>query len=224
MDVVEGLDSLGRLFVDVLVPRECGGCRTRGVLWCADCARQSRDGPRRVRPEFEPGVPVYSGGRYGGPRRCAVLAAKAGGRRDMAVPLGEQLARLLAQLCRSGALAPRRGLRLVPAPTRARSSRMRGGDPVLRFAAVASRALPKTDVEDLLRYRPGVRDSVGLDAAERRTNVRGKVRVRAVPTPAEGRLTVLVDDVLTSGATACEAVRALAAADVLVAAVVVIAG
>ncbi|WP_041407951.1 ComF family protein [Segniliparus rotundus] len=224
MDVVEGLGSLGRSFVDLLAPRECGGCRTRGVLWCADCARRTRGEPCRLRPVFDPGVPVYSGGRYGGPRRGAVLAAKAGGRRDMAAPLGEQLARLLAQLRGRGALAPRRGLRLVPAPTRWRSSRARGGDPVLRFAAVASRALPNTDVEDLLRYRLGVRDSVGLGAGQRRANVRGRVRVRAVPAPAAGRLTVLVDDVLTSGATACEAIRALAGAGVPVAAVVVIAG
>lgn len=210
--------------LDVLVPQECGGCRARGTPWCARCARQARPRARLLRPEFDPGVPVYSSGEYGGPRRSAVLAAKAHGRRDMAAVLGGQLAHVLAELRRDGVLAPRRGVRLVPAPSRARVSRARGGDPVLRVAAAASALSPRTDVEDLLRYRAGVRDSVGLGASQRFANVRGRAYVRARPSPAAGRLTVLVDDVLTSGSTACEAVRALARERVRVAAVVVLAG
>ncbi|EFV13045.2 ComF family protein [Segniliparus rugosus] len=223
MDFRAGLRWAGRSFLDVLVPQECGGCRSRGAAWCERCERETRPEPSLVRPEFDPGVPVYSCGRYGGPRRCAVLAAKAHGRRDMAIPLGEQLARALVELRRRGVLPPDRGLRLVPAPSRSRSSRTRGGDPVLRIASAASASVPGADVEDLLRYRIGVRDSVGLGAAERFANVRGNARLRTRPQPASGRLTVLVDDVLTSGSTACEAVRALALAHVEVAAVVVLA-
>ncbi|MGL6236237.1 MAG: ComF family protein [Segniliparus sp.] len=224
MDFLEGLQWAGRSVLDVLVPQECGGCRARGVAWCDCCDRETSPRPRLVRPEFDPGVPVYSSGRYGGARRSAVLAAKAHGRRDMGGVLGERLARVLAELRRRDVLPPGRGLRLVPAPSRARVSRARGGDPVLRMAAAASAILPRTDVEDLLRYRIGVRDSVGLGASERFANVRGRARVRARPSPAVGRSTVLVDDVLTSGSTACEAVRALAGAQVFVAAVVVVAG
>ena len=224
MDFSEGRQWAGRAFLDALVPQECGGCRTRGAPWCDRCERETRSRPRLLRPEFDPGVPVYSSGKYGGPLRSAVLAAKAHGHREMTAVLGERLARVLAELRSRGALPPGRGLRLVPAPSRPRASRARGGDPVLRIAAAAAAVSPKTDVEDLLRYRIGVRDSVGLGASERFANVRGRARVRGLPGPASGRLAVLVDDVLTSGSTACESVRALAGAHISICAVVVIAG
>jgi predicted amidophosphoribosyltransferase len=54
-----------------------------------------------------------------------------------------------------------------------------------------------------------VRDSAGLDAAQRRTNLAGRYRARP---GAPGARLVLVDDVVTSGATLTEAARALRAA------------
>lgn len=65
----------------------------------------------------------------------------------------------------------------------------------------------------LLRVGREVRDSVGLTPAERARNLEGRVHAapgrvadRGIPANAE---IVLVDDVLTTGATARESVRAL---------------
>jgi predicted amidophosphoribosyltransferase len=45
------------------------------------------------------------------------------------------------------------------------------------------------------------RDSVGLDAAERAANLAGRLRVRHGALPPAGSRVVLVDDIVTTGAT-----------------------
>ncbi|WP_040781842.1 ComF family protein [Nocardia pneumoniae] len=198
-----------RTLLDLVLPAVCAGCGRSGADWCADCADALAGPPVRVWPRTDPGVPCWALGPYAGPARRAVLAAKERGRRDLAEPLGVALAGGLAAL-----RSARRPLVLVPAPSRGVAARRRGGDPVLRSARVASRWLPDSRVVALLRLRPGVRDSVGLTPAQRSRNLGGRVTtvpVRAadlgIPANAE---VVVVDDVLTTGATARESVRALA--------------
>ncbi|MFD0491102.1 ComF family protein [Saccharopolyspora spinosporotrichia] len=72
------------------------------------------------------------------------------------------------------------------------------------------------EVVDCLVLRPGVRDSAGLDSAERVRNLTGGVLVRTgriapetLRRRGDGVRTVLVDDVMTSGATAASCLRAL---------------
>jgi hypothetical protein len=68
--------------------------------------------------------------------------------------------------------------------------------------------MPAAEVR-LLRRRGRVRDSAGLSAAQRRANLAGSFqRVGGWP---RGTLLVLVDDVVTTGATLTEAAAALAA-------------
>lgn len=137
-----------------------------------------------------------------------MLAAKERGRRDLALPLGKALAGALAEL-----RSPRLPLVLVPAPSKRVAARRRGGDPVLRSASVATRWLPNCRVLPVLRLGRGVRDSVGLTPIERARNLKGRVTTAPGPAaewgiPANAEV-VLVDDVLTTGATARESVRAL---------------
>ncbi|GAA1097319.1 hypothetical protein GCM10009648_40700 [Tsukamurella spumae] len=66
----------------------------------------------------------------------------------------------------------------------------------------------------------GAAESVGLSAAARARNVRGTVRVRALPGPGT---VVLVDDVVTTGATLAESVAVLARRGVSVAAAITLA-
>ncbi|QBJ95323.1 ComF family protein [Rhodococcus sp. ABRD24] len=221
-----------RALLDLILPLECGGCGDSGSGWCERCRRTLADDPVAVRPRVDPGVPVWALGPYAGPRRGAVIAAKERGRRDLAVPMGMALAGAVNTLRRWGELDPPElaPLWLVPAPTRARAARARGGDPVLRIASVVATATGRgSRVCPALSMGRGVRDSVGLSAAQRQDNLAGRVRVSdKVPddflrTRRSCPEVVLVDDVLTTGATAAESVRVLATAGVQVGAVLVLA-
>ncbi|MFI1911579.1 ComF family protein [Nocardia sp. NPDC020380] len=211
--------AVGEL-LDLILPRACGGCGAAGTGWCADCARALAGPPRRVRPRADPGVPCWALAAYRGAPRRAVLAAKEQWRRDLAGPLGAALARGLESLRDTA-----RPLILVPAPSRKAAARRRGGDPVVRAANVAASWLVDCRLIRMLHMRPGVRDSVGLGAGDRQHNLRGRIIV-APPCPDTAGFSanaevVLIDDVLTTGATVSESVRALAGANVTVRAVLV---
>lgn len=177
--------------LDLVLPRSCAGCARAGVLLCPGCAAPA---PARV-PAAGPGLPVVAAGRYDGGLREAILAYKERGRRDLARPLAGLLAAAVAEL----------GGRplLVPVPSSAAARRARAGDHVLRLARrVGPTAGP-------LRLVRPVRDSAGLDVAARAANL--AFAMRAV-SPREPRPVVLVDDIVTTGATLREAARALTAA------------
>lgn len=193
--------------LDLVLPTECGGCRTPGTRWCAACERELRlkpDQPELVTARVDPGVPVFALGRYAGARRRAIVAAKEHGRTDLLDPLAGHLAAGMVRLLEWGMVDT--PLSLVPAPTRWTSARRRGGDPVARMARTAASALPDgVTTINALRMRAFVRDSVGLSGADRERNVAGRIRrVRPV-----AGCVVLVDDVVTTGATAAESVRTL---------------
>ncbi|MBM7460120.1 ComF family protein [Rhodococcus coprophilus] len=196
--------------LDLVLPLACGGCGAPATAWCRACARALNDPPATVRLRGDPGVPVWSLGTYAGPRRRAVIAAKERGRRDLAVPLGLAWAVAVSRLRRWGELAPG-PTTVVPAPTRPRVARSRGGDPVTRAAHVGAGHDPSLAVHRLLVHTRGVRDSVGLSAAERHRNLAGRIRVREAGVP-RTRQVLLVDDIVTTGATAAESIRVLRAA------------
>jgi predicted amidophosphoribosyltransferase len=206
--------------LDLVLPLECGGCGARSTRWCAACAKELAvrpDEPHLVSPRVDPGVPVFSLGRYAGARREAIVAVKERGRADLVAPLAVALRAGLAQLLTWGVVdIP---LTVVPAPTRRWAARRRGGDPVARVAVAATARHRGLNVVQALRTRALVADSVGLSSAARQRNIAG--RVRAVR-PVAGEVLV-VDDIVTTGATACESVRVLQTAGATVVAVLAVA-
>jgi predicted amidophosphoribosyltransferase len=101
--------------------------------------------------------------------------------------------------------------------------RRRGRDPTLRLAEEAVRVLRAGGTAVFcvraLGHRRRVADQAGLTAADRGANLAKAMRARH---DLRGARVVLVDDVVTSGATLAEAARALrvAGADVPAAAVI----
>ncbi|MBJ8338399.1 ComF family protein [Antrihabitans sp. YC3-6] len=214
-----------RTLLDLILPLECGGCAAPGSKWCTQCREALSVPPTPLRPRIDPGVPCWAIGTYSGPRRLAVIAAKERGRRDLAEPLGAAIAHTLGWLRDAGELDPPElaPTVLIPAPTRARAARVRGGDPVTAMATAAARRGRGVAVAPLLSLRGRVRDSVGLTADLRQRNLAGRVRVRTDRGVDAAANVVLVDDVITTGSTASESVRSLARAGIEITAVVVVA-
>lgn len=206
--------------LDLILPLSCGGCGAPSTRWCAGCAAAlavRTDQPHVIMPRADPGVPVFALGRYTGARRQVIVALKEHGRRDLVGPLARALALGIHQLVSWGVVGfP---LTVVPAPTRRAAARRRGGDPVIRIAAAATSAHPRITVVNAVRTVGPVRDSVGLSPAARERNIAGRVRLLAAP---RGDV-LLVDDIVTTGATARETVSVLLAGGVQVVAVLALA-
>jgi predicted amidophosphoribosyltransferase len=110
------------------------------------------------------------------------------------------------------------------------SARRRGGDPVTAICAHACTLLGTgASVLPLLTTSSWARDSAGLSAAARTANLAGAVEISGrgrrwiEAVRASDTAVVLVDDVLTTGATAAESLKVLARAGIDVHLVLVIA-
>jgi len=209
--------------LDLVLPLECGGCGAPSTRWCPACAQKlavKADEPHLITPRVDPGVPVLSLGRYAGARREAIVAVKEHGRADLIAPLAIALRAGLVRLLTWGVVPI--PLTVVPAPTRRPAPRRRGGDPVTRMARAATADLRGVDVVQALRLRALVRDSVGLSSADRQRNIAGRVKITK-PVEVLANDLLVVDDIVTTGATASESVRVLQVAGAQVVGVLAIA-
>ena len=223
-------------WLDLVAGSACVHCRRPGRLLCPDCHGLLPHRAVWTSPDpCPPGLaPAVAGGDYADLLRAMVLAHKE--RRAFALvrPLGEVLAVAARDL-----VTPDGQTLLVPVPSRAAVVTARGHDPMLRVTRQAAGILRRHgyDVRTnrLLRQTATVADQAGLDAADRRRRGRQRnlagsmaetrtVALRALARAGEPVAAVVCDDVLTTGATAREAQRALAAGPGCPCAVACIAG
>lgn len=179
----------------------CGAPWSRARLaWEPDdedppCGRCRRFG----RPlAFDSAVALW---RYRGPVRRLVHAFKYRGRAELLGPLGRRIAR--DPRCR----AVLHGRLVVPVPARPTSLRARGYDQAaLLAAALAGSARLRCDGRALLRRRDDG-PQAGRSRRQRKAQAAGAFRAR--PAHVWGERVVLVDDVVSTGATADACARVL---------------
>jgi predicted amidophosphoribosyltransferase len=209
--------------LDLLLGGRCVGCERPGRALCAAC---SAGLPVAGRPAWPtptpPGLaPPWAAAEYAGTVRALVLAHK----ERAVLSLGGPLARLLATaVAAAGVPGP---LVLVPVPSRPSTVRARGHDPTGAMTARAARLVGAPAVP-LLRTRPGLVDQAGLSAAQRAVNLAGSLHcpsggLRRLARRHPRARVVVCDDVVTTGATAREAQRALESVGLRVAAVAAVA-
>jgi ComF family protein len=205
-----------RAVLDLLLPPACPGCGREGVALCSACSRpllRRLDEPpgtlMGLPGDLPPGIVQLEWcGAFTGPVRAALHALKYDGEQRLAVPLGGAMADRWRRVGAGGEV-------LVPVPIHAAKRRERGFNQAESLARAAARALG-LPVIDALERSAETAAQHALDRTARARNVGHAFAVRPDMAPRlRGRWVVLVDDVVTTGATLAGCAAALAACHVL---------
>ena len=198
--------------LDLALPPICAGCGTEGDAICPACLPSV--GSRVALP---PGTPLGLAegppdpllqlewcSPFAGPTRRALHALKYQGERRLAAPLGTVVAERWRRAGAGGDI-------LVPVPVHQARRRERGYDQAALIAAVAAERLRLPWRVAVVRTRVTTAQ-YHLDRRHRASNVAEAFAMDpAAHAAIAGRWVVLVDDVVTTGATLCETARALLA-------------
>jgi predicted amidophosphoribosyltransferase len=236
---VKHLTTIVAAALDLLLPARCAGCgsldaaepRTRGL--CASCVRDIR---QRQPAQWQLGAlggrhQAFAAAAYDGVVRSALLEYKERGQLSLRRELASCLAVSVLAAIRSMPPSEQRDqstgpMLLVPVPSAKATRKARGHNPVASLARTVCAQVRAVGLDvrtcDVLRQSRTVADQSGLDVGARYANLAGALDV-AKPLSVRGQRVIVVDDIVTTGATALEAIRALTAAGATVCAVACVA-
>jgi ComF family protein len=191
-----------RALLDLVMPPRCAGCGREDAVLCARCRA-----PLRRRLEEPPGAPLGLPvalppgilqlewcAAYGGPVRAALQAYKYGGARRLREPLAEALAQRWRAAGRGGDV-------LTWVPVHASRRRERGFDQAEELARTMALQLG-LPAAGCLQRRQRTAAQHALGQAQRASNTAGAfVAVPGAELDIAGRWVVVVDDIVTTGAT-----------------------
>ena len=227
------LTQLASDLTDLVLPTTCAGCAAERLPLrygaCGACVTELEGlTPHPTAPTPPPRnmPPCTALGAYAGALRGALLAYKEKGRHRLAIPLGALLAETVAvAVARGGGGDFGVPLTVVPVPSTRSAARARGGDHMARLAGHAVRRLRRAgwnaEVRSPLRAlsRP---DSASLDVAGRAAAAESSLRIRGarirIPRrrPTMRGTLIVVDDIVTTGATLAAVTVRLQEADMQV--------
>ena len=184
---------------DLLFPPHCLGCGVHGATLCLHCKDSFtlRDYQCHLGS-----VSVFSAVNYNPVTRQILLAAKEDGVRSADDLIVDALHHSILRAMRKSSNQPI----LVPIPSAIRAVRKRGRDFVQEISKRLS-SLVGLPVQNLLRHNRRVNDQSLLDTSARIKNLDGAITL--IKRSVRLHEVFLIDDLVTTGATLNEAVRAL---------------
>lgn len=185
-------------FSQLLFPTRCFGCSGIGLSICSTC--RSEWHPHYYSTHVSQ-MCVHSAVIYSPTASKILLAAKENGLKGADTLITDSIVHVLER-----ATFDQHNIRLVPIPSSASARRRRGRSFIVD---IAMRVGEETSlgVSDALELTRKVRDQSGLHAKARSANMEGAFALKRGVFP-RGDL-ILIDDVVTTGATLREAARAL---------------
>jgi predicted amidophosphoribosyltransferase len=184
----------------VLLPVSCAGCGADDRALCGACRSQLESQP--VLRSLSDGTPVWAALAYDGVVRRVILALKEQGRTDVARALAVSLTTAVDRALLHAADRAAGQIELLVPPVSRASFRRRGYDPVWLLARAAGLPRPARALVNLHERA----SQKSLDRAQRGTNLAGSM---GSPLALNGRRFLVLDDVITTGATLSEVIRSL---------------
>ena len=193
-----------QLFSDLkylLFPTRCFGCRELGYSICSECRQQWN--PHRYQSRVT-NLAVYSAITYSPIAKNILLAAK-----EQGVKSADQLVRNAVSVSIHELFKKYPSCALVPIPSSASSNRRRGRDFINEIAISVARDLGVA-VLPLLEHQRKIRDQSKLNVSNRHQNLAMALSIKPqFRGNYPGERVVILDDLVTTGATIGEANRAL---------------
>lgn len=212
------VERAARDIARLIVPVSCPGCGAHDVRWCDDCAAAWWEAPLRSESlaprldiEGRPALPTWAIAELVGSSHSMVVAWKDGGRRDLDRFFADAARRAavhIAPALDQGRIHGNQAIAVVPVPARAASTRRRGIDLPLLLASAAAGGLRAAGVDAVVRpvLSIGKGEQRGASARQR---WRQASSLRVKDNAGGPATALLVDDVMTTGATLAAAVRSL---------------
>lgn len=213
-----------RALLDLLLPPRCSGCGREGEVLCDACQAplyrrlsEPAGAPIGLQVTMPDGIVQMEWcAAFSGPVRDAIHALKYGGERRLHDPLGRSLAARWAQAAAGGDV-------LTWVPVHPHRRRERGFDQAEELARSMG-SLLDMPVTGYLERRQSTQAMHALGHEARAENVSGAFMLRpAAEGELRGRWPVLVDDIITTGATLAGCARALSGAGVVAVSAVAVA-
>lgn len=185
----------------LLFPTRCYGCRELGYSICSQCRQQWNP---HLYQSCITNLAIYSAIPYSPVAKNILLAAK-----EQNVKSADQLVRNAVKVSIHELFRRHPSCALVPIPSRASANRRRGRDFINEIAISVAKDFGVA-VLPLLEHQRNIRDQSKLSISNRRQNLAMALSIKPqFRGNYSGENVVILDDLVTTGATIGEARRAL---------------
>ena len=199
------LQAIPRLLINALFPQHCLGCKRLDVELCANCLRSIID-PEVLSADSQ--IQLLTLGRYTTPLlQRAIKQLKFHGQHSIGKPLGEALA---ATIAKERVIENPDNTLVLPIPLHKKRMQERGYNQAACIAQPIASLLGIEYTDTILARAVSTHRHADMEHAERWKHIRGAFSLRpGAEQQIEGKHMLLVDDVVTTGATALEAAHLL---------------